>query len=99
MIAPTRILLEPWAPPAPGIDLEESANWPDSVFANPLKRRGPLLNARFVSLVIRCFDVFADNDTERELAYSRLVEAARHFRVPLAANSWRDLSANRSAAA
>jgi hypothetical protein len=99
MSVPSRILLEPWSPPPAGLDPEESANWPDSVFANPLKRRGPLVSPRFVSLVIRCFDVFADNDAEREIAFARLVAAASHFRVPLAARSWQELSANRSAAA
>lgn len=86
------MLLEPWTPPHADLDPESSSGWPDSLFANPLKRRGPLLNARYVSLVIRCFDVFADNDAEREIAYARLVAAARHFEVPLSARSWRELA-------
>jgi hypothetical protein len=83
-----------WSPPAFDLDLEASATWPESIFANPVKRRGPLLNSRFVSLVVGCFDVFADNDVEREIAYERVLQAAKHFKVPITARSWRELSRN-----
>lgn len=81
-----------WTPPPPDLDPEVSSAWPASLFVNPVKRRGPMLNARFVSLAIRCFEVFADNDDERELAYARLAQAARYFGVPLQAQSWRELT-------
>jgi hypothetical protein len=83
---------ERWTPPSSDLDPSAATSWPDSIFVNPFKRRGPLLNARFVSLVIACFDVFADDDEERTIAYARLVDAARHFDVPLDARCWSDLT-------
>jgi hypothetical protein len=78
--------------PHPDIDIQTPVeSWPDDVFANPARRRGPLLSARYVELIARAFGVFADTDDEREIAYSRLASAARYYGVPLAASSWRDL--------
>jgi hypothetical protein len=78
--------------PHPDIDVRSSVeSWPDDVFANPVRRRGPLLSARYVDLISRAFTVFADTDAERDLTYARLVSAARYFGVPLAASTWRDL--------
>jgi hypothetical protein len=87
--------LEPWSLPPGDLDADTSAAWPDSVFANPIKRRGPLVNPRFISFVIRCFPVFADNDDEREIVYGRLIEATRNFGIPLTARSWSELIAQK----
>ena len=78
--------------PHPDIDLRSAVDsWPDDVFANPVRRRGPLLSARYVELIARGFGVFADTDDERELTYARLAAAAKYFGVPLASSTWRDL--------
>ena len=74
---------EPWQPPTPQTDSAALDALPESLFANPLRRRGPLLNARYVDLVARGFDIIAESEEEQAIAYRRLVDAARYFHVAL----------------
>lgn len=74
---------EPWQPPTPQTESIALDALPESLFANPLRRRGPLLNARYVDLVARGFDIIAETDEEQAIAYRRLIDAARYFHVAI----------------
>jgi hypothetical protein len=94
MDGPSAATATAWIP-HPDIDVRTPVeSWPDDVFANPMRRRGPLLSARYVELISRAFSVFAETDDERDVTYARLASAARYYGVDLHATSWKDLLAS-----
>ncbi len=65
---------------------------PDSVFAFPKQRKEPLTDARHVRNAVARFDQVTDaSDADRQLAFSNIKKAAKHYNVEIAESSWNDL--------
>lgn len=65
---------------------------PDSVFAFPKQRKEPLTDAKHVRNAVARFDqVTAVPASDRELAFSNIKKAARHYGVDVSEVSWREL--------
>ena len=81
-----------WKPHEKHGALTERSDLPDSVFAFPKKRKEPLSDASHVRNAIARFDQVGDaTDEERELAFSNIKKAAKHYGVEMTAKTWRDL--------
>ena len=65
---------------------------PDSSFAFPGERAEPLTNAAYVrSAVARFAQVRNVTDSERDVAFHNIKEAAGYYGVHVSAAGWRDL--------
>jgi len=74
------------------IDTAERNDLPDSVFAFPEQRKEPLTDASHVQNALARFDQVKDvSDDDRDLAFANIREAAKHYGVDVAEDSWRDL--------
>lgn len=63
---------------------------PDSAFAFPKQRKGPLTGAAYVREAIAHFGEFEDvTDEDRDLAFENIRKAARHYRVDMTETDWR----------
>ena len=76
-----------------GLSTAEKDKLPDQEFAFPDERKEPLSDARHVRNAIARFDqVEGVSDAERDLAWKRILDAARRYDVEVSEASWRDLA-------
>jgi hypothetical protein len=69
---------------------------PDSAFAFPKQRRGPLTGASYVADAIAHFGEFEDvSDEDRDLAFENIRKAAAHYHVEMTETDWRQFNARR----
>jgi len=89
-----------WRPPSVDVDhnhdhrlqSSERDELPDSAYALPAQRKLPLTNAGHVRAALARFDqVSGVSDADRELAWTNLQAAARHFDVEVRESRWQDL--------
>jgi hypothetical protein len=65
---------------------------PDSAFAFPEQRKGPLTGASYVRDAIAGFAEFEDvTDDERDLAFRNIRKAAERYHVEMTETDWRQL--------
>ncbi len=65
---------------------------PDSAFAFPAQRKGPLTGAAYVADAIARFGEFDDvSDEDRDLAFENIRKAAAHYHVTMTETDWRQL--------
>jgi hypothetical protein len=65
---------------------------PDSAFAFPKQRKGPLTGAAYVRDAIASFGDFEDvSDEDRDLAFRNIRKAAEHYHVEMTETDWRQL--------
>jgi len=81
-----------WKPHEKHGRLTQQSDLPDSVYAFPKQRKEPLADARHVRNAIARFDQVEDvSDADRELAFTNIEKAAKHYDVDLTETSWHDL--------
>lgn len=83
-----------WAPhEVPGQSSTKPHNGlPDSAFAFPKQRREPLVDAEHVRNALARFNqVEGVTDPERDLAFSNIGKAAKHYGVRVDESDWHDL--------
>ncbi|MEX0784296.1 MAG: DUF6582 domain-containing protein [Dehalococcoidia bacterium] len=74
------------------LDTDDREKLPESVFAFPKQRKEPLTDANHVRNALARFDQVEDvSDADRESAFANIKKAAKHYRVDVAEDSWRDL--------
>jgi hypothetical protein len=93
-----------WKPHEKHGRLTKQSDLPDSVFAFPKQRKGPLTDASHVRNAIARFDqVTGVSDADRDLAFANIKNAAQYYGVHLSEKSWHELGVhpqrNRKAAA
>ncbi|MEN3362350.1 MAG: hypothetical protein V7637_6332 [Mycobacteriales bacterium] len=65
---------------------------PDSAYAFPGKRKGPLTDASHVRNALARFDqVSGVSDSEREQAFANIRKAAKHYGVDMVEDNWHQL--------
>lgn len=65
---------------------------PESAFAFPTQRKGPLTGAAYVREAITNFSEFTDvSDEDRDLAFENIRKAAVHYHVTMSETDWRQL--------
>ncbi|MBW6468611.1 MAG: hypothetical protein K0B85_05580 [Coriobacteriia bacterium] len=70
---------------------------PDSAFAFPKQRKGPLTGAAYVRDAINGFKEFDDvSDEDRDLAFRNIRKAAQHYNVEMTETDWRQLGTRQS---
>ena len=70
----------------------KEAALPDSAFAFPVQRKGPLTDAGSVREAIANFGEFEDvSDDERDLAFRNIRKAAERYHVEMTETDWRQL--------
>jgi len=81
-----------WKPHTKHGRLTKQSDLPDSVFAFPKERKEPLTDASHVRNAVARFDqVEGVSDEERDLAFSNIKKAAKHYGIELTEKSWREL--------
>lgn len=74
------------------LDTDDRESLPDSAYAFPKQRKEPLTDADHVRNALARFDQVKDvSDEDRELAFSNIKKAARHYGVEVEERTWRDL--------
>lgn len=70
----------------------KQATLPDSAFAFPAQRMGPLTDPGYVREAIANFSEFEDvTDDDRDLAFRNIRKAAEHYHVEMTETDWRQL--------
>ncbi|MCA1711268.1 MAG: hypothetical protein LC789_06355 [Actinobacteria bacterium] len=70
----------------------ERNSLPDSVFAFKDQRKEPLTDGAHVRSALARFDQVKDvTDAERDVAFSNICAAAKHYGVDVAERDWREL--------
>jgi hypothetical protein len=94
-VSPPRVarpLSSRWKPHEKHGELTGRSDLPDSVFAFPSQRKEPMTDASHVRNAIARFDQTADvSDSDRELAFANIREAARHYGVEMTETDWTQL--------
>jgi hypothetical protein len=81
-----------WKPHEKHGTLTERSDLPDSVFAFPKQRKEPLTDASHVRNAIARFDQTIDvSDADRELAFTNIKKAAKHYGVDMTETDWTQL--------
>jgi hypothetical protein len=81
-----------WEPHTKHGELTTQSDLPDSVFAFPKQRKEPLTDAEHVRNAVARFDQVKDvSDDDRDLAFTNIRKAARHYGVTLSETDWREL--------
>jgi hypothetical protein len=81
-----------WKPHTEHGDLTTRSDLPESVFAFPQQRKEPLTDASHVRDALARFDqVEGVSDSDRDLAFANIKEAARYYGVDVHENNWREL--------
>lgn len=63
---------------------------PDSAFAFPKQRKGPLTGAGYVRETIAAFaEIDGVSDEDRDLAFENIRKAAKHYHVDMPESDWR----------
>ena len=74
------------------LDTKDRQELPDSVYAFPKQRKEPLTDADHVRNALARFDQVQDvSDDDRELAFAKILKAAKHFNVTVEEDNWRQL--------
>jgi hypothetical protein len=74
------------------LDTKEREDLPESVYAFPKQRKEPMTNADHVRNALARFDqVTGVSDSDRDLAFVNIKKAARHFRITIEEENWRQL--------
>ena len=74
------------------LDTQDREGLPDSVYAFPKQRKEPLTDAEHVRNALARFDqVGGVSDSDRDLAFANILKAARHFKVTVDEDDWRQL--------
>jgi hypothetical protein len=74
------------------LEQEQRDALPKREFAFPRQRKEPLEDASHVRNAIARFDQVKDvSDEDRDLAFANIREAAKHYGVEVAEESWKDL--------
>jgi len=81
-----------WQPFERHGDLTTQSDLPETVFAFPRQRKGPLTDAAHVRNSVARFDQVTDvSDADRELAFANIEKAADYYDVNLSETSWKQL--------
>ena len=81
-----------WKPHEEHGELTSRAGLPDSVFAYPKKRKEPMTDAKHVRNAIARYDqVTGVSADERELAFTNIRKAAKHYDVEMTETKASDL--------
>jgi hypothetical protein len=71
---------------------KERRDLPDSAYAFPDQRKEPLTDARHVQNALARFDQVQDvTDGDRDLAWTNILAAAKHYDVEVEETGWRQL--------
>ena len=74
------------------LDTDDREELPSSVYAFPKQRKAPLTDADHVRNALARFDQVKDvSDADRERAFANIKKAARHYKVDVKEDSWRQL--------
>ena len=74
------------------LDTADRKSLPDSVYAFPKQRKEPLTDADHVKNALARFDQVQDvSDGDRDVAFSNIKKAARHYGIEVEERTWRDL--------
>ena len=74
------------------LDSKEREKLPDDAFAFPKQRKEPLTDARHVQNALARFDqVEGVSDEDRELAFSNIKKAAKHYGLNVEESDWHQL--------
>ncbi|MEO8962762.1 MAG: DUF6582 domain-containing protein [Ginsengibacter sp.] len=74
------------------LDSLDKKKLPGSTYAFPQQRKEPITDASHVQNALARFDqVKGVSDEDRDLAFTNIKKAAKHYRVDLKENSWHDL--------
>ena len=72
--------------------MTERSDLPDSVFAFPSQRKEPMTDASHVRNAIARFDqTIGVSDEDRKLAFANIRKAAKHYRVDMSEDDWKEL--------
>jgi hypothetical protein len=75
-----------------GLSTAQQDKLPDSAFAFPKERKEPLVDAKHVRNAIARFDqVEGVSDSEKDVAWKRIMKAAKMCDVDIHESSWREL--------
>lgn len=86
-----------WKPHEKHGNLTERGDLPESVFAFPKQRKEPMTDASHVRNAAARFDqVDGVSAQERELAFSNIKKAAKHYDVDLGESDWKELGSKPS---
>jgi hypothetical protein len=82
---------EPYGSATDGrLSTAEKDSLPTSAFAFPRARKEPMTNAAHVRDAMARFDQVKDvSDAERDLAFSNIQKAAKHFGIQMKETDWR----------
>ncbi|MGI4831213.1 MAG: DUF6582 domain-containing protein [Janthinobacterium lividum] len=70
----------------------ERKELPDSVYAFPMKRKEPLVDASHVREALARFDQLKNvTDEERDQAFANIQAAARHYKIEIQETNWHEL--------
>ncbi len=74
------------------LSTEDRKEMPDSVYAFPKERKEPMTDASHVRNAMARFDqVKGVSDEERDQAFANIQAAAKHYKVEMKEQHWRDL--------
>ena len=74
------------------LDTGDREKLPDSVYAFPKQRKEPLTDASHVRNALARFDqVEGVSEADRAQAFANIRAAAKHYKVDVSEESWRDL--------
>ncbi len=74
------------------LDADDRKELPDSAYAFPKQRKEPLTDADHVRNALARFDqVKGVSDDDRAQAFANIRKAARHYKVEVKEDSWRQL--------
>ena len=78
-----------WMPHEMSGRLTAKADLPDTAFAFPKQRKGPMTNAKHVRNAVARFDQVTNaSDEDRTLAFANIKKAAKHYDVELSEVVW-----------
>ncbi len=74
------------------LDTEDRDKLPNNVYAFPKQRKEPLTDASHVRNALARFDqVEGVSDEDREQAFANIKKAAKHYKVDMQEDNWRQL--------
>lgn len=90
----TMAAIATWKPHTTHGDLDTGKRnaLPESVYAFPEQRKEPLTDAKHVRNALARFDqVKGVSDDDRDVAFANIKAAAKHYKIDVAEDSWRQL--------